>query len=93
MCVPEQVSMCVLQQGGAQQVQVAEGGQVVIQEESFVHQEERDKVHQPTTNTHTSQTHKLTPHIWKHTHRKRSGNIIKLGYYDFYIEHVGLQTN
>lgn len=71
VCVPEQVSVSVLQQGGAQQVQVTEGGQVMIQEQSFLHQQERDEVHQPTTNTHTAQTHKLTPHTSTHRHRRR----------------------
>ena len=54
----------MLQQGGAQQVQVDQGGQVVIQEERFVHQQEGDEVRRPATDAHTAQTHEPSPHTW-----------------------------
>lgn len=59
--LPEQVSVGVLQQGGAQQVQVTQGGQVVVEEESFLHEQEGDDINEPTSNTNTAQTHKPSP--------------------------------
>lgn len=77
VCVPEQVSVYVLQQGGAQQVEVAEGGQVVVQEESPLHQQEGQEVHRPAAAAEQAHRRKALPRICRRNTSEPGQNRIR----------------